>query len=75
MVSLTIYRILSGCPVGLGGYSVGIHPVHSSISPTAYWTLYVCFNRIRRTSIEYLFTVCIGQPDIISNIVWMLLLD
>jgi hypothetical protein len=55
--------------IGFGGYWLNICSLYASVSRTWYQILCGCHHWIQRNPIEYSPTVCIGQPDIVSNIV------
>ena len=61
--------------VELGGLWLNIQSVNELASRTGYQILYGCWHRIRRIRIGYSLSVWLGQPDRVSNIVWMLASD
>jgi hypothetical protein len=74
-IHLSVLQHIGYCmyvSIGLGGYPSNNYSLYASVSRTSYLILCGCCCRIRRTQNKYPSTVCIGQPDILSNIVWML---
>jgi hypothetical protein len=53
MVSLTAYPILSGGPVGLGGYGLGIPSVYSLVSLTGYQIFIHCMHQSAGYPVKY----------------------